>query len=80
MKTKLKQYQEYIDNGGSMSIIEWEQDGRYDASLIEAAPVMYEALIELRKMLDPYDFCYGSQVEIIDNAIAKANGKKEEGK
>lgn len=28
--TKKKQYAEYLNNGGSMTIEQWEQDGRYD--------------------------------------------------
>lgn len=33
MKTKKEQYQEYLNNGGTMTIIEWENDGRHDKSL-----------------------------------------------
>jgi hypothetical protein len=29
---KLKQYYEYLSNGGTMSLEEWERDGRFDKS------------------------------------------------
>lgn len=33
MKAKQQQHNEYLNNGGTMSIEEWEKDGRYDPSL-----------------------------------------------
>lgn len=32
MKTKQQQYNEYLNNKGSMTLAEWENDGRYDPS------------------------------------------------
>jgi len=31
-KNKKRQYNLYLNNGGSMTIEQWEMDGRYDAS------------------------------------------------
>lgn len=33
MRSKFQQFKEYKNNGGSMSIDQWEADGRYDRSL-----------------------------------------------
>ncbi len=33
--TKLQQFNQYQNNGGSMSLSQWEMDGRYDKSLDE---------------------------------------------
>lgn len=36
--TKKQQYNEYVNNGGTMSLDEWLQDGRYDPSFAKRAP------------------------------------------
>lgn len=45
--TKQQQYNEYLNFGGSMTLEEWEKDGRYDPSLNELYPYVYnqESLI-----------------------------------
>jgi acyl carrier protein len=45
MRTKTQQYSDYIENGGTLGLVSWEESGRYDKKLAMPTPEEFQVVV-----------------------------------